>query len=202
MFKNKSDKMENKDKNQVHEEFIEHHADSSEIAESLESVKEKIISDIPEGEEPESGIDLLKSELNEANNKYIRLYAEFDNFRRRTAKERIDLLQTASRDAIVALLPVLDDFDRALKTIEGQENLDSIVEGMKLIANKMKNTLTQKGLKEMDAMGQVFDADLHEAITQIPAPSDDLKGKVVDVLEKGYFLNDKVIRFAKVVVGA
>ncbi|SMO68870.1 nucleotide exchange factor GrpE [Solitalea koreensis] len=201
MFKNKTDKMENKDKNQVHEEFIDKQADSAEIAESMESIKETL-SDSSESAEVESGLELLKSELNEANNKYIRLYAEFDNFRRRTTKERVDLLQTAGRDVIISLLPILDDFDRALKAIEGQENLDPAMEGMKLIANKMKGTLTQKGLKEMDAMGQVFESDLHEAITQIPAPSEDMKGKVVDVLEKGYLLNDKVIRFAKVVVGA
>lgn len=149
-----------------------------------------------------SAEDKLKDELAQANDKYLRLYAEFDNFRRRTQKERADERQNAGKDVITALLPVLDDFERAMKAMETAADVTAVKEGVALVQHKLKNILTQKGLKEMEAKGEAFDADLHEAITNIPAPSDDLKGKVVDELEKGYFLNDKVVRFAKVVVGA
>lgn len=146
--------------------------------------------------------DKLKAELAESNNKYLRLYAEFDNYKRRTVKERIELQQTAGKDVILDLLPVLDDLDRALKAMETATDVDAVKEGVALINHKIKTTLAQKGLKEMEAKGLVFDADLHEGITTIPAPSDDMKGKIVDELEKGYFLNEKVIRYAKVVIGA
>ncbi|QJD98490.1 nucleotide exchange factor GrpE [Mucilaginibacter robiniae] len=144
----------------------------------------------------------LKDELAQANDKYLRLYAEFDNFRRRTNKERAEERQTAGKDTIVALLPVVDDFDRALKAMESTTDINAVKEGVSLVFNKLKNMLAQKGLKPMDAKGTEFDADLHEAITNVPAPTEDLKGKVVDELEKGYYLNDKVVRFAKVVVGS
>lgn len=144
----------------------------------------------------------LKAELNEANDRYLRLYAEFDNFKRRTSKERVELLQTAGRDVIADLLTVLDDFERAAKSMESATDIEPVKEGVALVHSKLKNILANKGLKEMNAKGAAFDADLHEAITNIPAPSDDLKGKVIDEIEKGYSLNDKVIRFAKVVVGA
>jgi molecular chaperone GrpE len=146
--------------------------------------------------------DLLKEELALANDKYLRLYAEFDNFRRRTTKERIDLLQTAGKETIVALLPVLDDFERAIKSMEAATDVNAVKEGVVLVQNKLNNILSQKGLKPMTSVGEAFDADLHEAITNIPAPTDDMKGKVIDEMEKGYYLNDNVIRFAKVVVGA
>ena len=146
--------------------------------------------------------DLLKEELALANDKYLRLYAEFDNFRRRTTKERIDLLQTAGKEVIVSLIPVLDDFERAVKSMEAATDINAVKEGVVLVQNKINNILSQKGLKPMESIGQVFDADLHEAITNIPAPTDDLKGKVIDEMEKGYYLNDNVIRFAKVIVGA
>lgn len=142
----------------------------------------------------------LKFEVSELNDKYIRLYSEFDNMRRRSAKERIELTQTAGKDILLSLLPVIDDFERALNALEGDENKASR-EGIELIHSKFLNILTQKGLTPMDAMGKDFDPDIHEALTKIPAPSKDLKGKVVDVIEKGYTLQDKVIRFAKVVVG-
>ncbi|KAA8485079.1 nucleotide exchange factor GrpE [Arcticibacter tournemirensis] len=143
----------------------------------------------------------LRADLSEANDKYLRLYAEFDNFKRRTTKERIDLLQTAGKDVLQSLLPVLDDFERALKSMESASDVAAVKEGINLVHSKLKNILVQKGLKEMESIGSAFDADLHEAITNIPAPSDEMKGKVIDEVEKGYFLNDKVIRFAKVVVG-
>jgi molecular chaperone GrpE len=144
---------------------------------------------------------LLKQEVALANDKYLRLYAEFDNFRRRTIKERSELLQTAGMDVIVSMLPVLDDFDRALRHIDNTTDVNAVKEGVVLIQSKLKNILGQKGLKEMQAIGTAFDPELHEAITNIPAPTDEQKGKVIDEVEKGYYLNDKVARHAKVVVG-
>ncbi|PYF73880.1 nucleotide exchange factor GrpE [Pedobacter nutrimenti] len=144
----------------------------------------------------------LEQENTALNDKYLRLFAEFDNFKRRTQKERVELLQTAGKDVIISLLPVLDDFDRANKAMENATDVASISEGVQLVHHKLKNILAQKGLKEMESNSAPFDTDLHEAITKIPAPNDELKGKVIDVLEKGYTLNDKVIRFAKVVVGS
>ncbi|WP_224746397.1 nucleotide exchange factor GrpE [Mucilaginibacter glaciei] len=153
--------------------------------------------------EPEISLEEKhKEELTQANDKFLRLYAEFDNFRRRTIKEREDARKTEGKDVIVALLPVLDDFERAIRSMENATDIVAVKEGVALIQNKMKNILAQKGLKEMQSIGTPFDADLHEAITNIPAPTDDLKGKVIDEMEKGYELNEKVIRFAKVIVGA
>ena len=149
-----------------------------------------------------SAEDVLKEELALANDKYLRLFAEFDNFRRRTRLEREEARKTEGKDVITALLPVLDDFERALKATENATEVAPVREGVMLIQNKLKNTLTQKGLVPMESIGNAFDADIHEAITNIPAPTDDLKGKVIDEMEKGYYLNDKVIRFAKVIVGA
>ncbi len=146
--------------------------------------------------------DKLKEEATEWQNKYLRLYAEFDNFKRRTSKERLELLQLAGKDVIVDLLPVLDDFERAQKSIETASDIEAVKEGVKLVHHKLKNILGQKGLKEMDSLGAGFDAEIHEGITSIPAPSKDMKGKILDELEKGYYLNDKVIRFAKVIIGA
>jgi molecular chaperone GrpE len=153
-------------------------------------------------DEAPSAENKLKEDLAQANDKYLRLYAEFDNFRRRTNKERAEERLTAGKDVITSLLTVLDDFDRAAKAMQTTEDVAAVKEGVALVQNKLKHILTQKGLKEMEAKGQEFDPDLHEAITNIPAPTDDLKGKVVDELEKGYYLNDKVVRFAKVVVGS
>ncbi len=149
-----------------------------------------------------SAVELVKQELALANDKYLRLYAEFDNFRRRTIKEREEARKMEGKDVIVSLLPVLDDFERALRAMESATDAAPVKEGVVLIQNKMKNILAQKGLKEMEAIGGPFDADVHEAITNIPAPTEDWKGKVIDEMEKGYLLNDKVIRFAKVIVGA
>src|SRR5690606_7961869 len=145
---------------------------------------------------------LLEAELQEANDKYLRLYAEFDNYKRRTSKERLELLQTAGKEVISDLLSTLDDFDRALKAMETTDNVESIKEGILLVSQKLNKVLQQKGLKAMDSINQPFDADIHEAITKVPAPSEELKGKVIDEIEKGYYLNDKVLRYAKVVVGS
>lgn len=141
-----------------------------------------------------------KADVEALNDKYLRLYSEFDNYKRRTNKERMDLLKTAHQEVVVALLPVLDDFERALKSIENSGE-SPLKDGVLLIQNKLQNILRQKGLKEMESMGKSFNTDEHEAITKIPAPSDEMKGKVIDVVEKGYTLNEKVIRYAKVVVG-
>ncbi len=132
--------------------------------------------------------------------RYLRLFAEFENYKRRTSKERIELFKTASHDVMVALLPVLDDFDRAIKELEKSDV--ALFEGVALIRNKFFETLKQKGLALIDTQaGTTFDADLHEAITQIPAPSEDMKGKIIDVIEKGYMLGEKIIRYPKVVIG-
>ncbi|MEO6979914.1 MAG: nucleotide exchange factor GrpE [Mucilaginibacter sp.] len=149
-----------------------------------------------------SPVDTLKQELSLANDKYLRLYAEFDNFRRRTIKEREEARKMEGKDLIVSLLPVLDDFERALRAMETAADVAPVKEGVILVQNKLKNALTKSGLKEMESIGTPFDPELQEAITNIPAPTDDLKGKVVDEMEKGYFLNEKVVRFAKVIVGA
>jgi len=136
------------------------------------------------------------------NDKFLRLYSEFDNYRKRTQKEKADLYKTAGEDVIKALLPVLDDFERALKAMDENNDPEHVKEGVKLIYNKLLNTLKQKGLEPMeDATGKEFNLEEHEAITRIPAPSEDMKGKVIDQVERGYKLNGKVIRYAKVVVG-
>lgn len=137
----------------------------------------------------------------ELNNKYLRLHAEFDNFRKRTNKEKIDLINSASEGVLKDLIPTLDDFERAIKNNETSNDIDGVKEGFHLIYNKLKHNLETKGLKPMDADGQDFDVEKHEAIANIPAPSKKQKGKVIEAVEKGYYLNDKVIRFAKVVVG-
>ncbi len=159
---------------------------------------------------PEDQIVALQMQLGEQKDKFIRLYSEFENYRRRTAKERTELIQTAGKGVLEAILPVLDDFQRAEKSFptatEGEE-LDPMIvalrDSVKLVHQKLRRTLEQKGLKPMEsAIGAPFDPDLHEAITQIPAPSEDMKGKVIDEIERGYYLGDKILRFTKVVVGA
>ncbi|MBX7183169.1 MAG: nucleotide exchange factor GrpE [Bacteroidia bacterium] len=142
-----------------------------------------------------------KASYDELNDKYLRLYSEFDNYRKRTLKEKADWNKMAGEDVFKAILPVLDDFERALKSMETAQDIQSVKEGILLIHNKMKNNLTSKGLEAIDSVGQTFDSDLHEALTNIPAPTEDLKGKVVDEIERCYKLNGKVIRFARVVVG-
>jgi molecular chaperone GrpE len=146
-------------------------------------------------------IEKTEKELKEMKDKYLRLVAEFDNYKKRNAKERIELIQTANKEVIVSLLDVLDDCDRAMPQLETTEDINAIRDGVVLIFNKLHSTLQAKGLKEMNTLHADFNPDLHEAITEIPAPSNNLKGKVIDNLQKGYYLNDKIIRHAKVVVG-
>jgi molecular chaperone GrpE len=143
----------------------------------------------------------LEEKLQEVNDKYLRLYSEFDNFRKRTLREKTEMSKTASEDLIIQLLPVIDDFERALKSMD-ESNIDThTIDGIKLIYNKFYGVLKQKGLEPIQATGEPFDVDFHDAMTNIPAPSEDMKGKVVDEIEKGYTLNGKVIRYSKVVVG-
>lgn len=146
-------------------------------------------------------IEVAQNETAEWKDKYTRLYAEFDNFRRRTSKERIDLIKNAGKDVLVDLLPLIDDFDRAVNAANDAESIDGVVEGYALIQQKFYKALESKGVKPMNSIGEPFDVEFHEAITNIPAPTEDQKGKVVDVVEKGYFMNDQVLRYAKVVVG-
>ena len=148
----------------------------------------------------EEKADNFEEKFNELNDKYLRLYSEYDNYRKRTANEKIELIKTAAESTIIALLPILDDFERALPTMEKSED-KTHYEGVMLIYNKLKRTLEQKGLEEIKAVGEPFNTDEHEALTQIPAPSEDMKDKVIDVVQKGYKLNGKVIRYARVVVG-
>ena len=148
----------------------------------------------------EGEIEKLKAQIDELNDRYLRQVAEFENFKRRNAKERMELIQTAGKDVITDLLDVLDDSERAEKSMEGAEDLSQIKEGIHLVFNKLRSSLTAKGLKPMDAKGKDFNADLHEAVTEIEA-GPDMQGKIVDEIQKGYYLNDKIIRYAKVVVG-
>lgn len=153
-------------------------------------------------DELQKKIDELSEKNAELNDKYLRLYSEFDNYRKRTIKEKSDLYKTAAEDTIVAILPVIDDFERALKAINDDASESAHKAGMELIYNKLNGILKSKGVEPIDANEVDFDLDIHEAITQIPAPREELKNKVVDVVEKGYKLGGKVIRFAKVVIGA
>lgn len=155
-------------------------------------------------EEPatcEEDINNLEAQIADLKDKHLRLFSEFDNFRKRTTKERIELFKTANADLILDLIPVLDDFDRAQQSMAESTDAEAIKAGVELVYNKLYKTLEKRGLQCMDSKEKDFDTDFHEAITEIPAPTEDLKSKVVDVVEKGYTLNDKVIRYAKVVVG-
>jgi len=146
-------------------------------------------------------METLKTELEESKDKFLRLFAEFDNYKKRTVKERFELMKTAAQETIIALLPVLDDFERAKKSADDPNNSEIFSEGVQLVYNKLHNILNQKGLQEMESTGSPFNAERHEAITDIPAPSEAMKGIVIDTIEKGYLLHDKIIRYAKVVVG-
>ncbi len=151
--------------------------------------------------EDKNPLDELKAEVEKEKDRYLRLFAEFENYKKRTGRERLDLFKTAGQDVIISLLPVLDDFERALKEIEKSDD-DTLFKGVELISNKLNETLRQKGLEVIKTeAGDAFDADIHEAITQIPAPSEEMKGKIIDVIEKGYSLGEKIIRYPKVVIG-
>jgi len=146
-------------------------------------------------------IEELNIELAESKDKHLRLFAEFENFKKRTMRERLDLMKTAGRDTINKILPVLDDFDRAKKSAEDDTSVEQLSEGVLMVYDRLYAVMGNMGVKAMETNGEVFDAEMHEAITEIPAPSEDMKGKIIDTVEKGYYMNDKIIRFAKVVVG-
>lgn len=167
------------------------------------SAKESEASDQKENTDKEEEAPKLtaEEELVIYKDKHLRMYSEFENFRRRSAKERLELIQNAGQEIIKSLIPILDDFDRAVAANKDSEDVEAIKEGMNLIHNKIYTLLSQKGLSPMEALGKEFNSDDYEAIAKIPAPSEDMKGKVVDVIEKGYFLNSKILRHAKVVVG-
>lgn len=190
MFKKMFKKM-----NQENTENIEKEVVDNEIA--AEQNQEQV--EIPAVEMTNE--EKLEEELAKEKDKFLRLFAEFENFKKRTAKERIDLFKTANQEVLQAMLPVMDDFDRAMIQISKTED-ETLLKGVELIHEKLKSTLVSKGLEQVDIKaGDDFNADFAEAITQIPAPSEDLKGKIVDVVEKGYKLGDKIIRFPKVVIG-
>ncbi len=173
------------------------------VKDQIEELLDEAIEEVEAGADGEqlSENDQLKADLEKEKDKFLRLFAEFENFKRRTSKERIELFKTANQEVMSAMLPVLDDFDRAMNEIKKAKD-KNLLKGVELIYNKFSETLINKGLEPMDVKsGDVFDADMHEAITQIPAPSDKLKGKIVDVVERGYKLGDKIIRYPKVVTG-
>lgn len=180
---------------------------ASQLSKASEAAAERAIGKDGSAESYESEtlrgeLDALRTEHQALHDKYVRLHAEFDNFRKRTAKERMDLLNSAGAETIMSILPVLDDMQRAIAHNADVDDVDAVKQGLDLIHQKFVNILLVHGLKPMHAKGQPFDPELQEAITQVPAPTNDMKGKVVDVVETGYLLNDKVLRHAKVVVGA
>lgn len=177
---------------------------------NMENATEEVLTEDPSGEdsqgaaanEPVDETIELKQQVGELKDKYIRLVAEFENYKKRSVREKLDWMKSAAQDTLMALLPVLDDFDRAKKFAAGENGEgQGISEGVELVYQKLYNTLNQKGLEPMESTGEAFDPELHDAITEIPAPTEDMKGKVIDTIEKGYRLNDKIIRHAKVVVG-
>lgn len=185
--------MSKKDKKEVKDEDIKIEAPTKNETETVEDEKQTI--------DYQSIEERLQEELKQEKDKFLRLFAEFENYKKRTSKERIDLFRSANREVMEAMLPILDDFDRAYAEISKTDEKD-LLKGVELIRNKLKSTLQQKGLSVIEvAQGDNFNADNHEAVTQIPAPTEDLKGKIIDVIEKGYALGDKVIRFPKVVIG-
>lgn len=191
-----------KDKTNPEEETIKDQVEDilDDAIEEAENKKDEDSSSEENGEQL-SEKEQLKSDLEKEKDKFLRLFAEFENYKRRTSKERVEMFKTANQDVVTAMLPVLDDFDRGLSEIRKAKD-KNLLKGVELIYNKFKETLRAKGLELMEVKeGDNFDADLHEAITQIPAPSDKLKGKIVDVVEKGYKLGDRIIRYPKVVTG-
>jgi len=175
----------------------------SELIPGLEdlNLEGEVAENTQSGSEEGLKLEKLQAEIEEQKDKYMRLFAEFDNYKRRNAKERIELIQTAGKEVITSLLDVLDDSERAEKQIQTSTDLEEIKKGIQLVFGKLRSILQAKGLKQMESIHTEFDVEKHEAITEIPAPADELKDKVLDEVQKGYYLNDKIIRFAKVVVG-
>ena len=190
----KKSKKENKSKGEAPQ--VDSVEEQTEVAEATEN-QEVTAEEATEVDE----VSQLKADVEEQKDKYLRIYAEFENFKKRSRREKLDLLSTAARDTLSAMLPVMDDFDRAKNAAESDDSKEGFSEGVELVYNKFVGALSAKGLKAMESTGEVFDPELHEAIAEIPAPSEDMKGKIIDTTEKGYFLNEKIIRHAKVVVG-
>ena len=181
--------MTEKENDSVNEQIQENHSEETNEETKTEQSEKKVE-------------ETLQAKYDELNDKYLRLFAEYENYRKRTAKERVELIKAASEDVFKNFLPIIDDLERALKVSKDAKDVKAVIEGIDLIYSKLKHNLTQKGLEPIESLGKEFNTDLHEAITNIPAETDDMKGKVVDELEKGYLLHGKVIRFAKVVIGA
>jgi molecular chaperone GrpE len=207
---NKKENEENKKEKQ--QETVENISKESANAEKNEFTDEQLerspgqaSEESDEKEEKTASFEAIVAELENSlaniNDKYLRLSAEFDNYRKRTLREKMELTRSAGESVMRNVLPLLDDVERAVSSMEQGHDIEATKEGVKLIYNKFKDFTGQNGIKEIEALGEVFNTDLHEAVTKIPAPSDELKGKIIDVIQKGYYLNDKVIRFAKVVVG-
>jgi molecular chaperone GrpE len=193
----KSEKIDKEqDKNLEQEDKV----NGEEFQEQTEQHPEEEVKEEEEAEE-EKKEPTAEEKLAELQDRYLRLSAEYDNFRKRTLKEKIELQRSANEGLLSALLSVADDFDRALQSVEDAKDVEAVKEGLNLISGKFSGFLQQQGVKEIEAEKKEFDTDLHEAITKIPAPSKKMKGKVVDVIQKGYFLNEKVLRYAKVVIG-
>jgi molecular chaperone GrpE len=144
---------------------------------------------------------LMQQQIDESRDKYLRLFAEFDNYKKRNAKEKMELFATAGKEIIKDILPIMDDMERAIAASENSTDIDAVIEGLKLISDKLSKTMERKGVKPIISKGEIFDTELHEAITEIPAPTEEMKGRIIDEVEKGYTLNDKIIRYSKVVVG-
>jgi molecular chaperone GrpE len=193
-------KSEQADKQQDKKAEVEETVKQAEAQEELDQQELTEEAEEEEKEEPEKE-PTAEEKLAELQDRYLRLSAEYDNFRKRTLKEKIELQKSANAVLLEALLPVADDFDRAMQSVDEAKDIEAVKEGMQLISGKFSGFLNQQGVKEIEAINKEFDTDLHEAITKIPAPSKKMKGKVVDVIQKGYFLNDKVLRFSKVVIG-
>lgn len=191
-----------KSKSEVKDQIENETADfAAEQDDSIHNKKEQKKDKAHKKTHTEEQLEKAELELIELKDRHIRLQAEFDNYRKRTLKERMELLKTGNESLLISILPVIDDFDRAMQTLDIDEDESHVKSGVKLIYSKFQEFLKQNGVKEIEAKEQDFNTDLHEAITKIPAPTDELKGKIVDVVQKGYYLNDKVIRFSKVIIG-
>lgn len=195
--------MESKENKNIKEEVKEVKKETEQNQEKEEKIDKKTAKNKKREKtnKYEQEIEQLKQQFQEINDKYLRLSAEFDNYRKRTLKEKTEILQTAGSSLLESLLPIIDDFERALKTVGESKSLEALKEGIDLIYNKFLEFIKSKGISEIEALNTEFDTDFHEAITKIPTPEENMKGKVVDVIQKGYKMNDKVIRFSKVVIG-
>ena len=190
MMSNKGKSSEKETVEEMEDQILENREEQT----GNEGENEELNEESTDGDDKDSQIVELKD-------KYLRLAAEFENYKRRTVKERLNMMGTANKDTLSALLPVMDDFDRAKKNAEDESSTEPFSEGVMMVYNKLANTLQQKGIKAMESNGEDFDPELHEAITEIPAPTEEMKGKVIDTVEKGYYLKKAILRYAKVVVG-